>query len=88
MDGKKRTLIEDVIKRLLSPLPDTEMGTAIYTFWNEFKDFQNKENDFGVKACWNSPDAINGNSHLWHEKYSLPYSKVLGIVHVKSCQND
>ena len=25
-------------------------------------------------------DAVNGSSHLWHEKYSRPYTQVLGHV--------
>ncbi len=26
------------------------------------------------------PDALNGNSYLWHELYSFPYTSVLGFV--------
>ena len=33
-------------------------------------------NDF----IWNSKDITDGNSHLWHHKYSLPSTKVLGFV--------
>ncbi len=27
-----------------------------------------------------TPDALAGRSHIWHETYSLPYTKVLGFV--------
>ncbi len=27
-----------------------------------------------------TPDALAGKSHIWHETYSLPYTKVLGFV--------
>ena len=36
-----------------------------------------------MKTRWNSPDVVNGNSHLWHDKYSLPYTKVLGNITCK-----
>ena len=29
---------------------------------------------------WNSKDICNGNIHLWYQKYSLPSTKVLGVV--------
>ena len=29
---------------------------------------------------WNSKDITDGNSHLWHQKYSLPSTKFLGFV--------
>ena len=29
---------------------------------------------------WKSKDLKDGNSHLWHQKYSLPCTKVLGFV--------
>ena len=29
---------------------------------------------------WSSKDIADGNSHLWHQKNSLPSTKVLGAV--------
>ena len=29
---------------------------------------------------WSSKDIFGGNSHLWHHKYSLPSTKVIGVV--------
>jgi hypothetical protein len=29
---------------------------------------------------WGTPDVLSGTSYLWHEKYSLPYTSVLGFV--------
>ena len=29
---------------------------------------------------WASSDCLSGKSYLWHEKYSLPYTVVLGFV--------
>ena len=53
-------------------------------FWREQKKFNNKNdyfesNDF---IC-NSKDISDGNSHLWNQKYSLPFTKVLGF---KACR--
>ena len=50
-------------------------------FWTECTDFDIKNGSFdGDKFIWKSKDIINGNSHLWHQKYSLPCTKVLGFV--------
>ena len=35
---------------------------------------------FHEKSRWGTPDVLAGQSYLWHEKYSLPYTKVLGFV--------
>ena len=29
---------------------------------------------------WNTSNAVQSTSYLWHEKYSLPYTSVLGFV--------
>jgi len=52
----------------------------IDTFWNEFKAFQNRTNPYHDPSCWASYDMKSGNSYLWHEKYSIPYTTVLGYV--------
>ena len=52
----------------------------IDTFWNEYKIFNTHDEDFSNEARWNTPDVAAGRSYLWHEKYSLPYTKILGFV--------
>lgn len=92
MTGGHRDAIERVITRMfqhpchfkISGLDTTDMGAIIGTFWEEFKDFQNKSGDFEKKHKWNSPHALQGKSHLWHEMYSLHHTKVLGIVACRS----
>ncbi len=58
----------------------------IDTFWNEFKAFQNCTQPYHEMSRWASSDCITGKSFLWHEKYSLPYTVVLGFLgcHVTS----
>jgi hypothetical protein len=58
----------------------------IDTFWNEFKAFQNCTHPYHEPSRWESYNVTKGNSYLWHEKYSIPYTLVLGFVacHVTS----
>ncbi|KAL7529291.1 hypothetical protein ACHAWF_002927 [Thalassiosira exigua] len=51
-------------------------------FWTEFQKFQDKVApfDFDAKGRWMMPSTRSGESCLWHEKYSLPYTQVLGFV--------
>jgi hypothetical protein len=50
------------------------------TFWNEFKAFQNCIQPYHNMSRWASSDCVTGKSYLWHKKYSLPYTVVLGFV--------
>jgi hypothetical protein len=88
LGGKYRDAIETVVTRL-HQLPCANMhpdvhkmteGEIIDIFWDEFKAFQNKTEPFHQPARWSTSDVLNGRSHIWHEKYSLPYTKVLGYV--------
>jgi len=88
MRGEHRDAIERVIRRLhVAPCanshPDIVRMTEaeiIDTFWNEFKAFQNKDRPYHEAHKWAVPDIIAGTSYLWHEKYSIPYTTVLGYV--------
>jgi hypothetical protein len=88
MRGEHRDAIERVICRLpVAPCANTHpdivsMSEAeiIDTFWNEFKAFQNCDRPYHEPHKWAGPDIIAGRSYLWHEKYSIPYTTVLGCV--------
>jgi len=88
LTGAHRDTIEKVVSRLhVPPCPNSNPAVSamssheiIDTFWNEFKAFQNRTNPYHDASRWASYDITIGNSHLWHEKYSLPYTKVLGFV--------
>ena len=90
MTGIHRDAIARIVKKLhVPPCPNTARlpdGTpvsdmspeeVIDLFWDEF---QIKTKPFDNVARWNCPNAKAGESHIWHEKYSLPYTKVLGYV--------
>ena len=88
MTGHHRDMIKIVVKRLhLPPCPNANPLIAslspfeiVDIFWNEFKSFQNNTHPYHEQSRWHSPDVANGKSYLWHEKYSIPYTKVLGYV--------
>ena len=94
LTGTHRDAIEEVVRRLhLTPCPNTHpnisrmtIADIIDTFWNEFKSFQQCTHPFAEPSRWATVDVTQGNSFLWHEKYSLPYTIVLGFVgcHVTS----
>ena len=50
-------------------------------FWTEYNEFDNNIGSFDAdEFIWKSKDIRDGNSHLCHQKYSLPCTKVLGFV--------
>ena len=80
MTGEHRDAAERVITKLFAHDVDVDINEKIDTFWNEHKDFCNKSGVFKKMNRWNVQDVKRGKSHLWHEKYSLPYTDVLGFV--------
>jgi hypothetical protein len=90
----ERDAIEEVVKHLrLPPCPNksvdfskTPSAEIVDTFWNEFKAFKCCTEPFHHPSRWATPDVSSGRSHICHEKYSLPYTQVLGYVacHVTS----
>ena len=57
------------------------MATTQEIFWTEYTDFDNKNVSCdGDEFIWKIKDIRYGNSHFWHQKYSLPCTKVLGFV--------
>ena len=80
MKGWHHDSAERVIKKLYAHDIDIDIDTMCDTFWNEFKHFQYKTGNFSSATRWNTADAINGNSYLWHAKYLRPWTDVLGHV--------
>ena len=88
MNGSHREAIERVVERLhLPPCPnkrvninDMSPADIVDRFWGEFKDFKNQTGPYSKAGRWLTDDVRKGRSHLWHEKYSLGYTDVLGFV--------
>ena len=80
LTGKQRDAIERVIVKYYSVEVDADVPAILEKFWTEFKHFQKKTGPYNNPARWVTPNTIAGNSHLWHEKYSLDYTEVLGEI--------
>ena len=88
MTGEHQSAIDKVVTRLHAPpcansnpsVSSMTMAEILDTFWNEFKAFQQRLYPYDATSRWLSVDVLNGNSYLWHEKYSMRTTKVLGYV--------
>ncbi len=86
--GTHRDATEKVVSRLhMLPCPNTNpavssmsLSDIIGTFWNEFKAFQNCSYPYHEPSRWATYYITKENSYLWHEKYSILYTVVLGFV--------
>jgi hypothetical protein len=78
--GSHRNAIEAVVRKLYADQDDLEIEENVDKFWTEHDDFQHKRGNWNLPHRWNVPDVAAGRSHLWHKKYSLKYSDVLGFV--------
>ena len=57
------------------------MAVTLELFLTDYTDFENKNGSFyGDEFIWKIKYIRDGNSHLWHRKYSRPYTKVIGFV--------
>ena len=57
------------------------MDVVINEFWKGFKHWQQKSGKYGVnKGRWLLPEVVRCASHIWHERYSLPYYPDVGHV--------
>ena len=57
------------------------MAVTIELFWTDNTAFDNMIGSFdAADFIWKSKDIIDGKSHLWHQKYSLPFTKFIGFV--------
>ena len=57
-------------------------------FWTEYTEFDNNNGSFDrYELLWKSKDIRDGNSNLWHQKYSLPCTEVIGFVACRVTSN-
>jgi hypothetical protein len=55
-------------------------ANLIDTFLTEYGDFTNKRNSFARNHIWIIAQDPNLKAFCWHQKYSLPITKVLGWI--------
>ena len=71
----------NVIKTFLDGISDDDINYTLDKFWNDSIGFHLKNCPFyGDDFIWRRKYIQDRNSHLWHQKYSLPFTKVLSIV--------
>ena len=80
-DGYHRKQVKNVIKILFHGAYEHKMAVTLDIFWTEYTEFDNKNGLFyGDEFIFKSKDIRDGKSHLWHQKYSLLCTKVIGFV--------
>ena len=83
-----RKQVNNVIKTLFHGVPEDKMAVTQNLFWTEYTSFDNKIGSFDAdEFIWKIKDIRDGNSHLWHQKYSLPCTKVVGFVSCRVTSN-
>ena len=73
--------VNNVINTLFARSSEKDLYEILDTFWSEYTKSNHKNDTFDSnKFIWSSKYICDGNSHLWHKKYYLPCTKVLGVV--------
>ena len=84
----ERLAMERVIEKLHHPpcpnkskeLRGKTITQIIDLFWDEFRTFTERLAPFNRPSRFLTDDANQGRSYTSHQKYSLPYTEVLGFV--------
>ena len=80
-DSDNRKQVNIVTKTLFLGSYEDKMDVTQEILWTEYTDFDNKIGSFDAdEFIWKCKDIRDGNSHLWHQKYSHPCTKVLVFV--------
>ena len=73
--------VNNAIRKLFHGLSVEKMYVTQDLFWTEYTLFDNKNGSFdGDEFIWKSKYIRGGNSHLWHQKYLLTCTKVIGFI--------
>ena len=76
-----RKQFNNVIKKLFHGVPEDVLDVTQDIFWTKYTEFDKNIGSFdGDEFIREKKDIRDGNSHLWHQKYSFPCTKVLGFV--------
>ncbi len=74
-----------MVRLLKKPCPNLNVinesiEDIVAIFWMDFKNFQSNRYPFDSPSQFSTRDVFAGHSHIWHEMYSLPYTRVLKFV--------
>ena len=65
-----RKQVNNIINTLFSGESEEKMSVTLDLFWTHYTAFDNKVGSYDAdEFIWRSKDIIDGNSHLWHQKY-------------------
>ena len=79
--NKHHIQVNNVIKSLFAGSTEKELHETIDTNWIEHTNLNKNSYPFhSNEFICNSKDISDGNSHLWHQKYSVTSTKVLNFV--------
>ena len=80
-DSDHSKQVNNIIKTLFFGSSEEEMAVTQDISWTEYTDFDKNIGSFDSdEFICKIKDTKDGNSHLWHQKYSLPCTNVLGFV--------
>ena len=70
-----------VINNLFVVSTEKELHEILDTFLSKYTNVNHNNDPFDShEFIWNSKEISNGNSHIWHQKDSLPSIKMLCFV--------
>ena len=73
--------VNTVIKSLFYGSTEKKLHETLDTFWSEYTNFNHNNDLFDSNGfICNSKYISDGSIHLWHQKYFLPSTKVLGFI--------
>ena len=74
--------VNTFMKTLFAGSSEKELHEKLDKFCIEYTNLNKNIDTFDSnKFIWSSKYFCDGNSNLWHQKYYLPYTKVLGFVY-------
>ena len=80
-DTYNRKQANNLINTFFSGLSEDDIYFTQDIFWTEYNEFNKNIGSFyGDGFIWKIKYIRYVNSHLWHQKYSPTYTKVLGFV--------
>ena len=73
--------VNTVINILFVRSTEKQLHETLNRFWSDYTRFNNKNDHFDSNEfIWDSKNIHYGNIYLWHQKYYLPPTEVLGFV--------
>ena len=80
-NGEHMKQVNIFIKTFFHGLSEDKINETIEKIWTEYIAFNNKSDPFDINEfIWSNKDIRDGNIHIWHQNYYLPFTRMLGYV--------